>query len=427
MGSWLQKSMHRVVQNLWQRSPIEVILVIGLVLNLIQIAGNLLIYTFSPNQAYLDNTIGLVVATVLVLFMLWRMHRGSERERFIITTGVVLSTLIVQFANVFTGDSFAITSALLTGVPIFIVLFFTSHYRYLWGIAVFVLNWIVTLIVLQGTGKLPPVNEIAGVIGVQFIILVLIALLIRDVTLRTEEVSRVQMQMLLAQKEKDLLEDRFKLIASLNHDIKGPLATMQALIEILRNNIREQDREALDLLEGCVDDILATTQQKLAVSIHQAGKKGVCNPLFVIQRIMTRYLHTAKKMGIDITVHIPDESILVALPDPILERALDNMMSNSLNIPGVTRIKLYIELIDTYCDLIVQDDGPGYPSIILQQGPQIGLSLRDGGIGVGLAGMLEVLRAYQATFILENKNGAKTTIRIPRHQEIEDGADRPQC
>jgi two-component system sensor histidine kinase PhoQ len=124
-------------------------------------------------------------------------------------------------------------------------------------------------------------------------------------------------------------------------------------------------------------------------------------------------VYADKALAFDLAVSL---RLLARVDAGDLHELLGNTLDNAAKWAR-TRVELRAARASTTLELVVEDDGPGFPpepERLLERG--VRADSRVPGQGLGLAAVAEILRAYEGTIKLERSGelgGARVVLRIP--------------
>jgi two-component system sensor histidine kinase BaeS len=225
---------------------------------------------------------------------------------------------------------------------------------------------------------------------------------------------------------------RRSLAADVAHELRTPLAALQAGLEELRDGLREPDAERLAALHDqtlrlgrVVQDLAALAAAESAVlSLHRAG-----TDLAGIARVAVA-AHQAQldAAGLHTDTDLTDGLPVYADPDR-LHQAVTNLLANAARYcqPG-DRVTVRGHRNGEQAVLEVADTGPGIPADELAHVFQRLWRGRDTGSvvgsGIGLAVVRELVTAHGGTVSAASPAGGGTTITIRLPLARTDGAGR---
>ncbi|GLY06447.1 HAMP domain-containing sensor histidine kinase [Actinoplanes sp. NBRC 101535] len=225
---------------------------------------------------------------------------------------------------------------------------------------------------------------------------------------------------------------RRSLAADVAHELRTPLAALQAGLEELRDGLREPDTECLAALHdqtlrlGRVVQDLAelSAAESAALSLHRTD-----TDLAEIARTAL----TTQQAPLDAAGLYTDTDLTVALPvnvDPDrLHQVVTNLLTNTARYcrPG-DRVTVRGHRSGEFAVLEIADTGPGIPADEL---PHVFQRLWRGaqarsiaGSGIGLAIVRELVTAHGGTVSAASPTGGGTTITIRLPLARTDRADR---
>jgi two-component system phosphate regulon sensor histidine kinase PhoR len=215
-----------------------------------------------------------------------------------------------------------------------------------------------------------------------------------------------------------------KLISSIAHDFRGPLASISGYAETLR----EQKSLAQPEQEACLDAIMRNSgaldrivDNSLVISKLEKIEKNLGFKTILIDdlfaALLERFQTNANEKGIVLTVHSALPRLAVVGDYALLERAFTNIIENSLQHtdPGKS-VLVKAEVRGKRVRFSVADQGCG---IAPQHLPHIfeefyrvdkDRSRVSGGAGLGLAIVKQVLEIHGTAAEVQSRVGEGTTV-----------------
>jgi signal transduction histidine kinase len=228
--------------------------------------------------------------------------------------------------------------------------------------------------------------------------------------------------------------DAFKstLFANITHEFKTPLAMVLAPLELIldgemgdltpaqRNTFDSMFKSGLKLLKmiGDLLDLSKLEDSKLRLKISEVdlaeylrGLVGEVEPL-------------ALRKGIELKLLLEAPSTRVWCDLERIERVFLNLLSNATKFtPRGGHICITLREKGPIAEVVVEDDGPGFPPTVSQRiferfyQVDMGGSRRYGGTGIGLALAKEIVELHGGAIRAESSTGAKFTVELPRDRE----------
>lgn len=227
--------------------------------------------------------------------------------------------------------------------------------------------------------------------------------------------------------------------SDVSHELRSPLTTLQASIEVLENNrgdLSERAQSALDLLADDLDRFRELVEDLLEISRFDAGVMH----LDLDEVLLSEFVGFAMRdAGYSVPVLVEpaaqvDEEfgdIIGALDKRRIARVVANLLSNAAKYGnGPTRIVLGAD--DDVVRIMVDDSGEGVPvedrDRIFERFNRATAANRRGtgtGVGLGLALVAEHVRLHGGEVAVDDApgGGARFIVTLPRvevhHEELE--------
>ncbi len=244
---------------------------------------------------------------------------------------------------------------------------------------------------------------------------------------QTALVARAEAERLSADLKR-AVQARDEFLATASHDLRNPLATIQAASELLERSV-DPGSSFGARLQGCADHILSATRRMatlldsfLDVSRLEAGKplelnKSRVDVAALVRQVVTECQQTTPRHQIRF------ESGVVAanIDGPRLQRVAGNIIGNAIKYsPEGGEIEVKLEAHDTDLLLTVRDRGIGIPA---QDQERVFERFQRGsnvvghipGTGLGLAGARQIVQQHGGTIVLKSQlgKGSTFTVRMP--------------
>ena len=239
-----------------------------------------------------------------------------------------------------------------------------------------------------------------------------IAVLARDFDSMTERIE-------------SLLGSRERLMRDVSHELRSPLARLQALLSIAGQGDRAVDAAFVARMEGEVERLDALIGQILVYSRLEAGAEVVRAPTDVAD-LVRNIADDADLEGVvegkRVDVEAPPSAVVEA-DSALLQSALENVVRNAVRFtPSGTVVRVFVEADDEAVSVCVEDLGPGVPETeltrIFEPFHRIAGAAEGGadGGGVGLAIAARSIRLHDGSIVARNRRagGLSVELRLPR-------------
>jgi signal transduction histidine kinase len=228
--------------------------------------------------------------------------------------------------------------------------------------------------------------------------------------------------------------DSFKsqLFANITHEFKTPLAMVLAPLELIlqgemgelsaaqRSTFESMFRSGLKLLKmiGDLLDLSRLEESRLRLKI---GEHDLSEYL---RGLVAQVQPLAQRKNIVLTLRVEAASALAWCDLDRMERVFLNLLSNATKFtqPG-GHVQMVVRLAGPIVEVVVQDDGPGFPpdkaDRIFERFYQVdmGGTRRYGGTGIGLALAKEIVELHGGRIWAESAAGARFTVELPRDRD----------
>ncbi|MCL1799028.1 MAG: DUF3365 domain-containing protein [Eggerthellaceae bacterium] len=257
---------------------------------------------------------------------------------------------------------------------------------------------------------------------------------------RTEELNRANLDLAQQKRHVEAVNEQLKkesgfksdFLALVSHELRTPLTSILAFAELLDESLGEYDKGSRRQLKKIIESggsLLELVNNLLDSARIEAGKQTISPEMIDLYdllngtaTIMSPLAHKNKVMlSVDLAKNIP-----LVMTDPrLLERAIENLLSNALKFtpPGGT-VVVSASLSEPAQTVLISvaDDGIGIPEerqevvferFIHSDPPIVGYNYRGSGLGLSL--VREIAQLLNARIGLESKPGEGScfTITIP--------------
>ncbi|MEE4384371.1 MAG: ATP-binding protein [Pseudomonadales bacterium] len=239
-----------------------------------------------------------------------------------------------------------------------------------------------------------------------------IAVLARDFDSMTERIE-------------SLLTSQQRLMRDVSHELRSPLARLQALLSLAGQDDREVDAAFVERMEGELERLDALIGQILVYSRLEARAEIVRAPTDIADLVRNIAEDASLEGVVDekrVLVEAPSSAV-VAADSGLLQSALENVIRNAVHFtPPRTVVHVVVEADDDAVSVRVEDLGPGVPEAertrIFEPFHRIAGARQgagDGG-GVGLAIAARSIRLHGGSIVARNRTsgGLCVDVRLPR-------------
>ena len=226
----------------------------------------------------------------------------------------------------------------------------------------------------------------------------------------------------------DALEERVerdaRFASSVSHELRSPLTTLAAAIEVLvarRDELSPRSQVALDLVESEVRRFQCLVQDLLEISRMDAGVSALAWEDIRLSEFLLHAAKHASRRGFPIEVDPGLANAVVRADKRRLERVVANLVENAENYGGGV-VRMDLQRVNGALRLGVEDAGPGVPDEererIFERFARGKAARRRGdtnGTGLGLSIVAEHVRLHGGRVWVEDRRGggARFVIELP--------------
>jgi two-component system, OmpR family, sensor histidine kinase MtrB len=230
----------------------------------------------------------------------------------------------------------------------------------------------------------------------------------------------------MAQALQDRIERDARFASDVSHELRSPLMTLAASIEVMdnqRDELPERARSALDLMVADIDRFQQLVEDLLEISRFDAGVVHLeLEEVHLAELVMQAVSHSTEA---DVPVELDAElaGVVVQADKRRIVRVIANLLDNAAKYGGgATAVSL--RQVDTGVQISVEDRGDGVPeadrAIIFDRFSRGGAAGRRGsseGVGLGLALVAEHVNLHGGRVWVEERAdgtpGARFTVELP--------------
>lgn len=234
--------------------------------------------------------------------------------------------------------------------------------------------------------------------------------LIKNLNLTADAIRRKNAA--LAERE----QARANWIAGISHDIRTPLTLIMGnaealeeadtLSELQRKNVSAIMTQSAKIKKLIEDLNLIST---LEYDMQPAKKK----PLWIcpfIREIVSSMMNSGLLENCEIELHLQDEKARVLADTFLLERAIFNLIHNSIaHNPKGIRVSVHVYTTPQTVHILIADNGIGVPERVLEKIAEIPKSAH----GLGLPMAYKIIAVHGGSLSAKNENGFSVHIELP--------------
>ena len=184
-----------------------------------------------------------------------------------------------------------------------------------------------------------------------------IAKLARDFDLMTERVAQ-------------LIRSRQRLMRDVSHELRSPLARLQAMLSIARQSADAAGKEQIDRMEGELERLDELIGQILSFARLETQERVDRRPTDIVDLVRNIAEDAAiegRDAGKDIRVEGPERCIM-SVDAALIQSAIENLVRNALkHTEPQSSVEINVDDRGASLQLTVDDRGPGVPEDALKR------------------------------------------------------------
>jgi two-component system, OmpR family, sensor histidine kinase BaeS len=216
---------------------------------------------------------------------------------------------------------------------------------------------------------------------------------------------------------------RRRLLTSIGHDLRTPLASLRAAIEALQDGVAPDPARYLVSMNGDVALLHSLVEDLFVLARLEAGELRLDRIPVDLAEVADSVVESVTPLAAQaqVRVHLDAAVPVPTTGDPqALERVMRNLVDNAIrHAPHGSVVQLGVGVDGGSAAVRVHDEGPGFPPEFVAHAFELfsradaARERRSGGAGLGLAIARELVEAHGGTIRIEDGPGAALTFRVP--------------
>ena len=252
----------------------------------------------------------------------------------------------------------------------------------------------------------------------------------RDVSDR----KRFEQELITARDEaEEMSRLKTAFLTNMSHEIRTPLTSIIGFSSILLDEVAEDHREFVRLIEQSGQRLLTTLNSVLDLSMLEAGTvKLGCRPTNLtreLEAMLARHLPTAERKGLALHFRPAQDEIFAEIDAACLERVLENLIGNAVKFTEAGTVTVTLEAAGDRVEIGITDTGVGiHPSFLPHlfdafKQENMGIDRPFEGTGLGLSITRRLVDLMQGEIRVESRkgHGSTFTVSLPIRQTASTG------
>jgi signal transduction histidine kinase len=231
----------------------------------------------------------------------------------------------------------------------------------------------------------------------------------------------------------EVLEERIdrdaRFASNVSHELRSPLMTLAASIEVLENqrdDMPDRAKAALDLMVADIERFRQLVEDLLEISRFDAGVMHLDLEEVRADELIMHAVAASTDVDVPVDIDADLAGVVVKADKRRLSRVVANLLDNAAKYGnGATRVEL--RKAGTAVLIAVEDDGPGVSAddrdnifLRFNRGTSAGHRRGIDGVGLGLALVAEHVRLHGGSVWVEDRTGAQPGARFVIELPIEE-------
>lgn len=212
----------------------------------------------------------------------------------------------------------------------------------------------------------------------------------------------------LQRRIRELVAGRTRMMAAIGHDLGTYLTRLRLRIDYIADaDQRARAERDIEDMHGLIAGTLA-----LARLDHDSEAVVATDLVALLRKRADSFAAGAAP----VRFHAEAEALVARVRPDAIARAFDNLISNALKYGHEADITA--RAADGACEVLVEDRGPGIPAAAREAvlepfyRQDAARNLDEGGFGLGLAIVAEILERHGATIAFEDRKGGGLRVRV---------------
>jgi two-component system sensor histidine kinase HydH len=204
-----------------------------------------------------------------------------------------------------------------------------------------------------------------------------------------------------------------RLLPTIAHEVKNPLASIQSVVEVLLSDLR--DPQCQRDLESILNEV---TRLRLLIDRMGLVDQRLCTGadevdlVPTIQRSLHLARHRAEHLGVELD-YTGAAQVRASIHPDLLLSILHNLLNNSLDAcRSGDIITIYMARVRDKFELTVRDSGEGMTTETLRHAADLFFTTKGSGSGIGLALIREMVERSGGTLKILSEQGEGTEVTI---------------
>jgi PAS domain S-box-containing protein len=218
--------------------------------------------------------------------------------------------------------------------------------------------------------------------------------------------------------------------ATFNHDFRSPVTAIKGFVDAIRHADDESRPHLIDKVESSADRLLGMVEGLVAFASQRAGHASLILADIDLSQVARGAVQDLSTHFDPARVHVADDVAIATANGVAMQRVVTNLVVNALKYsPPDSGVDItFSRARPGYQRMSVTDHGRGIDpadvDIIFDEFVRGRMAEDDGGTGLGLASVRELVRQQYGTVSIQSEVGVGTTVTVelPTHSYLKPSA-----
>lgn len=225
-----------------------------------------------------------------------------------------------------------------------------------------------------------------------------------------EEILKFHRNVKELEQEKQIRTSLFKI----THEIKNPIAVCKGYLDMFDVNNVSHSKKYIPILKEEINRTLILLQDFLSMTKIKI-EKDILDINFLLEEVLKQFEPMLKERKIACEVNLEEEEIDILGDYNRLTQVFINLIKNSVEAfekKENCKIKISTKKQKKEVQIIMEDNGCGIPSAIIEKIKDPFYTTKKNGTGLGVSLSYEIIKSHGGTIQYESKEGVGTKITL---------------
>ncbi|MBM7620751.1 PAS domain S-box-containing protein [Bacillus tianshenii] len=210
-----------------------------------------------------------------------------------------------------------------------------------------------------------------------------------------------------------------ELAAGVAHEIRNPVTVLKGFVQLLAQQRTIPDPYYFNIMQKELDRINQITNEFMALAKPQAVKIKNQNLLELIFQVTDFLESEALLHKVELLVEHEEAAIWIDCEPNQIKQVLINTIKNGIEaMPEGGKIRIKVKKEQNFIYLLIEDEGTGIPSDLIERIGQPFFTTKEQGTGLGLMVSMKIIENHGGAVSIQSQENKGTIVKIllPLHK-----------